>query len=136
MFSAHPIYGKSSSFTQSLSVVSLVRLRTAAIRAKFGRFTTVPCADKHCPLVLWQKKTTAFRQRLKNSPIKRKWQWRYDRFVKQDCGERPIFTTKSGGAQATTHLSSPEHPSESFRREVRVANSCPALQMIIATCAI
>ncbi|MBQ2083438.1 MAG: hypothetical protein II468_07360, partial [Lachnospiraceae bacterium] len=35
----------------------------------------------------------------------------------------PIFTTKSGGAQATTHLSSPEHPSESFRREVRVANS-------------
>ncbi|MBQ2082708.1 MAG: hypothetical protein II468_03625, partial [Lachnospiraceae bacterium] len=30
---------------------------------------------------------------------------------------------KSGGAQATTHLSSPEHPSESFRREVRVANS-------------
>ncbi|MBR4587273.1 MAG: hypothetical protein IKO30_03040, partial [Lachnospiraceae bacterium] len=31
-----------------------------------------------------------------------------------DCRERPIFTTKSGGAQATTHLSSPEHPSESF----------------------
>ena len=47
----------------------------------------------------------------------------YDLFAKLDCRERPIFTTKSGGAQATTHLSSPEHPSESFRREVRVANS-------------
>ena len=38
----------------------------------------------------------------------------YDLFAKPDCRERPIFTTKSGGAQATTHLSSPEHPSESF----------------------
>ena len=47
----------------------------------------------------------------------------YDLFAELDCRERPIFTTKSGGAQATTHLSSPEHPSESFRREVRVANS-------------
>ena len=47
----------------------------------------------------------------------------YDLFAKLDCRERPIFTVKSGGAQATTHLSSPEHPSESFRREVRVANS-------------
>ena len=38
----------------------------------------------------------------------------YDLFAELDCRERPIFTTKSGGAQATTHLSSPEHPSESF----------------------
>ncbi len=126
MFSAHPIYGKSSSFTLSLSAVSLVRLRTAAIRAKLRRFTTVPCADMHCPLVLWLKKrkATAFRQGLKKQPhIVNARERLYDLFAKQDCRERPIFTVKSGGAQATTYFSSPEHPSESFRREVRVANS-------------